>query len=355
MLAPASHSCKRAVCLCVALLALSAIAGVATARARTSYVDGISDQSLPAWDGSFSRSSFASFFGATWVGQISFARYALQWNAMAEASTGPNPSGDYRERFEAWLDDVRSLGLVPVVALTSYTHAYPLGGAEYQQELEALLVDAVHGGEPISYIEAWNEPNNQGNETAGKAGEMADWADTICEHRACQVIAGDFEDNASIVSYEQAYIAALTFTPEIWGIHPYQSVKAHADARVLSFIQALPDQSAGAQIWFTEVGAYYCAHGQVRGEAEQASDASYLINGLIPAVAPTHVFYYGFMAGNNAEVPCAGSSDYDTELYRASHQARSAANVIFSADAYPPLLLRSLLSEELLTFASSPM
>jgi hypothetical protein len=345
---------NRAICVCIALLALS-VAGASPARAGTAYVDGISDQSLPAWDGSFTSSSFASFFRANWDGQISLARYALQWNAMAEGSHGPEPHGDYRERFEAWLGDVRSLGLVPVVALTSYNHEYPSSSTEYQQQLDALLDDATGNGEPISYLEAWNEPNNQGEEAAGQAGEIADWANAICEHDGCQVIAGDFEDNAMLVTYEQEYLAALTFVPEIWGVHPYQSVKAHSDASILRFVQALPNQGAGAQIWFTEVGAYYCAHGQVRGEAQQTSDASYLVKTLIPAIAPTHVFYYGFMAGDGAEVPCAGGSGYDTELYRTSHQPRSAAGVIFSAGADQQLLLRSPLSAELPPFAAGAM
>jgi hypothetical protein len=344
MLASGSWLRNGAVCVCIAVLTLSALTGVSTARAGTAYVDGISDQSLPAWDGSFTSSSFASFFRATWAGQISLARYVLQWNAMTEASLGPNPHGDYRERFEAWLGDVRSLGLTPVVALTSYDHEYPSSRPEYQHELEALLDEASDSGYPVSYVEAWNEPNNQGNETAGKAGEISDWANAVCEHDGCQVIAGDLEDNAMLPTYEQQYLAALTFVPEIWGIHPYQSVKAHSDASILRFVQALPNQGAGAQIWFTEVAAYYCAHRQVRGEAQQASDASYLVNELIPAIAPAHVFYYGFMAGNGAEVPCASGSGYDTELYRASHQARSAAGVILLAGADPPLLLRSPLS-----------
>ena len=50
--------------LCVAVLAVGLLAGSATARAATRYVDGISDQSLPVWDGSFSDSSFARFFRA---------------------------------------------------------------------------------------------------------------------------------------------------------------------------------------------------------------------------------------------------------------------------------------------------
>ncbi len=342
---------KRGLQVCVAALAVSLVPGAATARAGTRYVDGISDQSLPVWDGSFSNSSFASFFRAAWVGQIALARYALQWNAMAEASDGPHAHGDYRERFEAWLDDVRSLGLAPVVALTSYTDVYPNSAGEYRQRLEALLDEASRGGDPIGYLEAWNEPNNQGSEPAGKAGEIADWAHSVCQRRGCQVIAGDLEDSPSALSYEQAYIGALTFSPSIWGIHPYHSVKAHSDSTVLRFEEALPDHGAGAQIWFTEIGAYYCVRGQMRGEAQQASDASYLVNTLIPAVAPTHVFYYGLMAGDHTEAPCTASGGDDTELYRASDQPRSAAGVILRANVYPPLALGSKLSEELLAFA----
>ena len=345
---------KRARQVCVAALAVSLFPGVATARAGTQYVDGISDQSLPVWNGSFSDSSFTSFFRAAWAGQITLARYALQWNAMVEASDGPNAGGDYRERFEAWLEDVRSLGLAPVVALTSYTNVYPSSAGEYQQRLEALLDEAAHGGDPIGYVEAWNEPNNQGSETAGKAGEIADWAHSVCQRRGCQVIAGDLEDNPSVLSYEQAYIGALTFSPSIWGIHPYYSVKAHSDSTVLRFEEALPNHGSGAQIWFTEIGAYYCVRGQLRGEAQQASDASYLVNALIPAALPTHVFYYGLMAGDHPEVPCTASGGDDTELYRASDQPRSAAGVILRADVYPPLALGSKLSDELLGFAPGP-
>ena len=78
-----------------------------TGGAMTSYVDGISDQSLPAWDGNFEVSRFAGLFDDTWVhgpnAHIIFARYVVQWNVM---------SGDYPKylaEFEAWLDDVTSI------------------------------------------------------------------------------------------------------------------------------------------------------------------------------------------------------------------------------------------------------
>ncbi|MGO9320593.1 MAG: hypothetical protein ACLQBY_07315, partial [Solirubrobacteraceae bacterium] len=268
------HNVRR---MCAAALAVSLALGPAAARAGTGYVDGISDQSLPAWDGASADGSFASFFATTWVGQVTLARYVVQWNAMAEASDGPSADGDYRERFEAWLGDVRSLGLAPVLALTSYTSVHPRSAGEYRSGLEGLLAEAAVAGDPTGYVEAWNEPNNQGEEPAGKAGEIATWANSICESRGCQVIAGDLEDAPSVTGYERTYISALTFSPAIWGIHPYYSVQTHNDSTVLRFEQALPNHGAGAQIWFTEVGAYYCVHGHVRGEARQAGDASYLL------------------------------------------------------------------------------
>lgn len=228
---------RRALCLCLAALAAWMLAGAASARAGTQYVDGISDQGLPAWDGSFEASSFARFFRATWLHQISFARYVLQWNAMGEASHGPDAHGDYRERFEAWLRDVHNLGLAPVVALTSYTSAYPGSVSEYEPALEAVLADAARAGDPIGYVEAWNEPNNQGREDAVKAADIADWANSTCERRSCQVIAGDFEDRPSVATYAQEYVSALSFSPGIWGIHPYYSVKAGNDAAVLEIEQ----------------------------------------------------------------------------------------------------------------------
>jgi hypothetical protein len=338
---------------CVLALVVGLVHGVPTASASARYVDGISDQSLPAWDSASSGGAFASFFDTTWVGPIGLARYVVQWNVMAQASDGPNADGDYRERLEAWLDHVHSLGLVPVVALTSYTGVHPSAAGEYQPRLEQLLEQAARVGEPIGYVEAWNEPNNQGNEPAGKAGQIANWASSVCERLHCQVIAGDLEDNPSVSTYERAYIAALDFAPAIWGVHPYHAVKAHDDATVLRFEQTLPNHGAGAQLWFTEIGAYYCARGEVRGEAQQASDASYLVNDLIPAIAPTHAFYYGFMAAHRIEASCSPSGGDDTELYRADGQPRAAADVILTASADdPPALFGSHLNAVLLAFAS---
>ncbi len=334
--------------------ALALSIACAPARASAGYVDGISDQSLPAWAGPFAGSSFASSFTSAWRGRIALARYVVQWNAMAQASDGPRAEGDYREQFEAWLEDVRSLGLAPVIALTSYTHDYPRSPGEYQDALEALLAQAAAAGEPAGYVEAWNEPNGQGDEPAGRAGEIANWANSICERRGCQVIAGDLEDAPSIGAYERAYIGALDFAPAIWGIHPYRSLFNHSDATVLRFEQTLPDHGAGAQIWFTEVGAYYCLGDELRGEALQADDVSYLLDTLIPATAPAHVFYYGFKASRPGAEPCTAGGGDDTELYSASGAPRAAADLILDADRARALVFGSDLSAALLALAPAP-
>ena len=295
----------------------------ASAQAATTHVDGISDQSLPAWNGSFADSSFASFFRTSWVGQIAFARYVVQWNTMAEASSGANPDGDYRERFEAWLEDVRALGLTPVLALTSYNGVYPSAAGEYQRELEQLLTQADGLQAPVAYVEAWNEPNNQGNEPAATAGEIADWADAVCDQRACQLIAGDFEDAPSLPSYEHEYIGALVLAEDL-GHTPYRSVKAHSDVPVLRFEQALPDRPT--QLVHRDRRLLLPERSSAR-RSRQASDASYLVNDLIPAIAPTHVFYYGFMAGRRSAVRREARP---TASCIAPRSPRAAAGVVFA-------------------------
>lgn len=320
------------VCLAaLALLALMCTGAAAGAR----YIDGISDQSLPEWDGSFAGSPFASFFARRWArapsGQISLARYVVQWDAIAERSTGPHAGGDYRERFEAWLEDVRSLALTPVVALTSYDQVYPRSAAEYRASLEAILNTASAIGYPISYVEPWNEPNGQGREDPVSAAAFASTANEICGRMLrCTVVAGDFEDRSSVTAYARDYERALSFSPSIWGVHPYASVQSHSDGNLLRLLSALPAAGTGRQIWFTEIGALYCARGRVRGEARQASDASYLLNTILrdPAVAPAHVFYYGFLFGDRASAPCAAGGGDDSELYGSSDAPRAAADVL---------------------------
>ncbi len=253
--------------LTLSLIALTPSAGALAAAngaltpstgAATSYVDGISDQSLPAWDGGFDKSYFAALFDDTWVhgpgAHISFARYVVQWNVM---------SGDYPRylrEFEAWLNDVGSIDLKPEIGLSSYDGSLPFSPREYRTELGRILSRASALGDPIRWLEAWNEPNGQGNVSATRAAGFTNAASNICEDGdGCEVIAGDFEDSPDVAAYEREYIANLDPVPSNWGVHPYYSVQEESEAPYQNVREHLPNKGEGEQIWFTEVAARKCS------------------------------------------------------------------------------------------------
>jgi hypothetical protein len=309
------------ICLSLSLsLPLLSASAQASTQTATSYVDGISDQSLPVWDGDFSSSYFADLFQDTWVGSppshITLARYVVQWNAVAESEEG-KPA--YLRRFESWLTDITAIGLTPDIALSSYTGTYPSSPGEYQAQLEEILDRARTIGDPIRYLEAWNEPNNQGDESPLNAALYTNSASATCEQDyGCVTIAGNFEDNPSVSRYEEEYIKNLNPVPSIWGVHPYYSVEQMSEAPFLNFREHLPNKGAGEQIWFTEVAARKCSDFGGRevenGELGQAERAGWLVNTLIPDARPEHVFYYEFLLGEGRQPSCT-SEGADGALY----------------------------------------
>lgn len=327
----------------------ASIAGSALPQMETPYVDGISDQSLADWDsGSFLDSSFpdgslpgglSSIFHGTWTGglssHITLARYVVQWNVMS----GGYP--EYLAELESWYAAVLGIGLTPEVSLASYDGTLPSSVEEYQTRLKELL-DRLTG---IRYLEAWNEPNATAGLSAAAAAHYTTAAYALCQRRGCTVIAGNFLDSQSnLLTYEHAYEQALhpaQFTN--WGIHPYYAVKTRSASTVLDFRSSLPGAGGGKRIWFTEVGAYQCEdYGRytVLGEREQALDASWLVNRLMPAIGPVHVFYYEFLFKRRQSPPCDSYSP-DTALYipssdpSAPDAPRAAASYIYDGRGVP--------------------
>src|SRR4029077_13820498 len=132
---------------------------------------------------------------------------------------------------------------------------------------------------------------------AGTAAAYANSAYALCQNRGCTSIVGDFLDSqTNLLSYEKEYEQALSpANPPDWGIHPYCAVKTRNASTILDYRSNLPNGGVGDRLWFTEVGAYRCedhVHYQAYGEREQALDASWLVNRLMPAVRPVHVLYY---------------------------------------------------------------
>src|ERR1700740_2841702 len=112
---------------------LRSLTGGSLAPPGTAFVDGISDQSLPSWDGSFAVSYSAGFFHDAWVAgltsHIALARYVVQWNVMS----GAYPA--YLVQLESWYRDVLSLGLTPEISLAAYDGTLPGSYLEYRDAL----------------------------------------------------------------------------------------------------------------------------------------------------------------------------------------------------------------------------
>ncbi len=325
------------------LIALATVLALRTgpAFASTSYIDGVSDQSLASWEPEFS-----SLFAKAWVGSppshIKLARYVVQWNVMGGGGY-PNELNN----FTNWYTRAGELKLTREVALADYVGAKEPTQSSYQTELTSLLSKFTG----ITSVEAWNEPNHQSSRvnfyaTPTRAAEYMNSAYSVCGTHACTAIAGDFLDEANMAKYEKEYKAKLSpADPGNWGIHPYSSVESHSKTRMEEFRAGLPAGKTD-RIWFTEVGAYYCRPGETkpRGEAAQASDATYLAEAFIPNILNLeHAFYYEFALGNDGTVNCADKEPEketeDTELYApsggSSDKARSAAQIIFGPQGKP--------------------
>ncbi len=333
---------RRIVSTCLVALCLSLVFMGASASATTTYVDGISDQSLPAWDGGFSGSYFAGFFHGTWVGSppshVTLARYVVQWNVMS----GSYPA--YRAEFESWLTDISSWGLTPDLALTSYNSTYPGSSSEYKSRLEQILNQARTMGHPIRYLEAWNEPNNQGHESATNAAHFTNEGYSACQNTyACTIIAGNLEDTTTVGAYEDEYRTHLNPVPTIWGVHPYYSVEERSETPFQHFVEHLPNGGSGDQIWLTEIAARKCQdfNGlKENGEIGQAERAKWLVDTLMRNRSLEHVFYYEFMLKEHKQPSCV-SEGADDALYlpgsdpNAPDYPRPAASFVWNGKSVP--------------------
>ncbi len=304
-----------AIAVCLVALCSSWVLAPSPARGATAYIDGISDQNMPEWDGAFTGSYFADLFERDWVlgGHIRLARYVVQWDVI---DAGPAGS---RVKFENWLRDVEELGLVPDVGLTSYDGSYPASAGDYGEQLAELLRRAKELGVPVRYVEAWNEPNNQGHEPAAMAASFADAAQGVCAGGyGCEVVGGDLEDAPGAARYEREYERDLRHVPPIWGVHPYRSVQYMSTAPLRELLGALPEGNA-TELWFTEVAARTCTDygGELRvnGEEGQAARVRWLLGTLMPYARPAHVFYYTFLLADRRVPSCTPGDPEDEALY----------------------------------------
>jgi hypothetical protein len=206
--------------------------------------------------------------------------------------------------------------------MTSYDGVYPQTPGAYAAGLRQLLDRATAMGHPIRYVEAWNEPNGQGKETALRAAQLTNSAQAVCALAyGCTVVAGNFVDSPSVGHYEQEYERALNPVPTIWGVHPYYSVEQASEVPFGSFVENLPGSGVGEQIWFTEIAARVCTnyrgHLSENGQIGQANRTRWLVDTLMRNRRPQHVFYYAFLLGGRRQPSCAEGPE-DGALYEPS-------------------------------------
>jgi len=340
-------------------------AGAPAAWAGTPYVDGISDQDMGLWAGSYVDSSgmfsepFTDLFATSWVGSppthILYARFVTAPDAVAQG-------GACEQNLHDWYAYVTQLHLIPVIAVWDVAeggcadHGAP-STTTYASDITQLLgyLDGL-GAAPVQYFEAWNEPNASGV-SASQAAAYWTAASTVCMTDACTAIAGDLVDGApdqgsqsfdpgcapgltwnNLAKYEDDYVAALgAARPAIWGFHPYSAVNCEQSTPVTTFEDNLP--SPPGQVWFTEVGAWECRLGQStpRGPTQQNADASYLVNTLMSPTSPTapaHVFWYELAALDYTQ-QCSKYADsalYEADTSPGPLHARPAAATVFGPD-----------------------
>ncbi len=287
------------------------------------HIDGISDQSVPYWDGAYATSAFArTTFAQRWEPALRYERFVVPYDVTRF------PGSRLYRAFADWYAHDIPAGVLPMVALWYGEDCWTKPGfpaacrAPAAGDYAAALAQLLHEFPWIRVLEAWNEPNGAG-ELAGEPARAAAYYDVAAAACACTVVAADLVDTPGAGAYAGAYRAALTQPAAAWGVHPYLATAYGEEAGLDAMMAQLP---AGTRPWFTEVGAYQCdAHGDELGVAAQTAQARRLVDVLLPRYDPAHTVYYELMYGGNRD---PASDCPDTALYGARDEPRPAASLV---------------------------
>lgn len=308
-----------ALAACVSLASLTGTAHAATT------VNGLSDQRMGKIDpigGEWTARIHT--YADRLAGRVRYARYQVRWDVATL------PDGHQRVRdLDAWLSVAQARGYTPLISFMPREQGSgdEPDVIEYRDAMRAFRSKARWSG--INEFTAWNEPNHPLFEVDVRSAVDYLEALTIVCGSNCTVAAGDFSGSPSSrdLDYYGRYVAAVrarsSLTPRYWAHHPYDAVNRETTdaARLRSIEKLLELIGPGKEIWFTEVGAYYChkkdgvstLHGPTR-QAAAAQRMQALITNPLPGVRTdqnlTRVYYYHFSGDWTPGTSC----DHDSGL-----------------------------------------
>lgn len=190
------------------------------------------------------------------------ARVQASWDLAVH--TGPAYPGlaAERVRLAQWLVAARAAGIRRVLLAVKPSRDLPAAQPEaaYASALAGLLawIDARGGGDLVTAISPWNEPDIAPSTRADPvaAGRMYAAVRALCALRGCRAVAGDFADRGMTPAYLAGYLrGAGSPAPRLWGWHAYEDGWDRARDPTLPRLRAFLAWLPGAdEVWLTEQG-----------------------------------------------------------------------------------------------------
>jgi hypothetical protein len=305
-----------------AAIAAALLLGTGTAHAGTA-VNGISDQRVGnpnPDDGGWTQSVHQAADSVR--SQLRYARYQVQWDVALLASTHPEV-----QKLHNWLVRAQQHDMRPLISFMP--RGIGSGDQPSPSEYAAAVAQFRLNWPQVLDFTAWNEPNHPGfSVSALVAALYLRELMGVCSG-ACTVAAGDFSGNANAThtywSEYRGHVDNLGLRPAVWAYHPYEAINDVSAVQTRGIADFISIIGADKEIWFTEVGAYYCQDQTYRGPEEQNNAAARLqtlsSGSAYSAVNRnlTRVYYYHF-TGDYRELPDGRRKcDHDSGLFDYAH------------------------------------
>jgi len=297
-------SASRVHLLAVLTSSVLALLGSGAAQA-TSPVTGLSDQRMARFDGNLGEwTPTVQRYATNAASQIKQARYQVRWDVALLPTTDRAVV-----ELDAWLRAAQTRGYRPLITFMPSARGDQPSRAAYQAAVAQFRINWPQ----VTEFTPWNEPNH--SDFSVPASSAVDYLQALLAvcGSSCTVAAGDFSGSRTEHTYYRDYkglVDARGLAPRVWAYHPYEVVNNGTASDRFDGLRAFLALTGSADVWFTEVGAYYCQGGTYYGPSAQ-NDAALRLRALISS--PSHaaynrrlkrVYYYHFSGDWHPGGPC---------------------------------------------------